>query len=86
MTLTFCQKLVCQLFEQNGHSVPANDCFVKSSHTKKKNKNSKAFNEHVSVADQGFPIGGANLVGGAPTPETATFQKICMSKRKNLDP
>ena len=24
--------------------------------------------------------------GGAPTPEAATFRKICMSKRKNLDP
>ena len=23
---------------------------------------------------------------GAPTPEAATFRKICMSKRKNLDP
>ena len=30
--------------------------------------------------------GGANLVGGAPTPEAATFRKFCMSKRKNLDP
>ena len=39
-----------------------------------------------SVADPGFPMGGAHLVGGAPTPETATFRKICMSKRKNLDP
>ena len=32
------------------------------------------------VADPGFPV------GGAPTPEAATFRKICMSKRKNLDP
>ena len=24
--------------------------------------------------------GGADLVGGAPTPEAATFRKICMSK------
>ena len=30
--------------------------------------------------------GGADLVGWAPTPEAATFRKICMSKRKNLDP
>ena len=30
--------------------------------------------------------GGADLVGGAPSPEAATFRKICMSKRKNLDP
>ena len=32
------------------------------------------------VADPGFPIGGANLVGGVPTPEADTFRKICMSK------
>ena len=38
-----------------------------------------------AVADPGFPMGGADLVGGAPTPEAATFRKICMSKRKNLD-
>ena len=36
--------------------------------------------------------GGGNRVplsygpGGAPTPDTATFCKICMSKRKNWDP
>ena len=42
-------------------------------------------NSHA-VADPGFPVGGADLVGGAPTPEAATFRKICMSKRKNLDP
>ena len=30
---------------------------------------------------------GAHLVGGrVPTPGAATFRKICMSKRKNLDP
>ena len=29
--------------------------------------------------------GGADLVGWAPTPKAATFWKICMSKRKNLD-
>ena len=28
---------------------------------------------HVAAADPGFPIGGADLVGGAPTPEVATF-------------
>ena len=39
------------------------------------------------MVDPGFPIGGgANLVGGgAPTPDAATFCKIFMSKRKNLD-
>ena len=38
-------------------------------------------NIHIpnSVADPGFPV-------GAPTPKAATFRKICMSKRKNLDP
>ena len=39
-----------------------------------------------TVADPGFPVGGADLVEGAPTPEAATFKKICMSKQKNLDP
>ena len=39
-----------------------------------------------SATDPGFPVGGANLVGEAPTPEVATFRKICMSKQKNLDP
>ena len=41
-----------------------------------------------AVADPGFPVGGggADLVGGVPTPEAATFRKICMSKQKNLDP
>ena len=39
----------------------------------------------VSVADPGFPVGGADLIGG-PNPEVAMFQKTCMSKRKNLDP
>ena len=34
----------------------------------------------------GLGIRGADLVGGAPTPEAATFRKICMSKRKNWDP
>ena len=36
-----------------------------------------------SVADPGFPVGGANLVGGgAPTPEAATFEKfVCENKR-----
>ena len=34
-----------------------------------------------AVADPEFPVG-----GGAPTPEAATFRKICMSKQKNLDP
>ena len=35
----------------------------------------------IPVADPGFTVG-----GGAPTPEAATFCKICMSKQKNLDP
>ena len=34
----------------------------------------------LPVADPGFPVGGANLIEGAPTTEVATFQKICMSK------
>ena len=40
----------------------------------------------VSVADPGFPVGGIDLVGGAPTPEVVMFRKFCVSKRKNLDP
>ena len=41
----------------------------------------------ISVADPGFPVGGGvDLVQGAVDPEVATFQKFCMSKRKNLDP
>ena len=41
----------------------------------------------IPVADPGFPVGGGvDFVGGAWTPEAVTFQKICMSKRKNLDP
>ena len=32
-----------------------------------------------SVVDPGFPV------GGFPTPNVATFQKFCMSKRKNYD-
>ena len=41
-----------------------------------------------TVADPGFPLGGAptSWGGGVPTPEAATFRKICVSKRKNLDP
>ena len=39
-----------------------------------------------AVADPGFPIRGRRPRRGAPTPEAATFRKICMSKRKNLDP
>ena len=36
---------------------------------------------YMSVADPGFPVGGGtDLIGGAPTPEAATFRKICMSK------
>ena len=41
---------------------------------------------HMPVADPGFPVGGRPPRRGAPTPEAATFQKISMSKRKNLDP
>ena len=43
---------------------------------------------YYSVADPGFPVGGgANLVrGGAPTPNSAMFRKICVSKRKTWDP
>ena len=35
------------------------------------------------VADPGFPVGGgADLVGGAPTPETTTFEKfVCQNER-----
>ena len=39
-----------------------------------------------AVADPGFPVEGAHLAVGALTPEEATVRKICMSKRKNLDP
>ena len=40
-----------------------------------------------TVADPGFPVeGGVDLVGGAWTPEVATFRKICMSKQKNTVP
>ena len=39
-----------------------------------------------AVADPGFPMGGCQPHGGVPTPEVAMFQKICMSKQKNLDP
>ena len=36
---------------------------------------------------QDFPMGGGmDLIGGAWTPEAATFQKFCIAKRKNLDP
>ena len=43
--------------------------------------------EMFPVADPGFPVvGGVDLVGGAWTPEAATFRKICMSKRKNWVP
>ena len=38
------------------------------------------------VADPGFPLGGGTNLVGVPTPNTATFRKICMSKRKNWDP
>ena len=42
---------------------------------------------YYSVADPGFPVGGTptSLGGGVPTPDMATFHKICMSKRKNRD-
>ena len=42
--------------------------------------------EYYAVADPGFTMGGRQPRRGAPTPEAATFRKICMSKRKNLDP
>ena len=38
------------------------------------------FGNRSSVADPGLPV------GGAWTPEAATFRKICMSKRKNWVP
>ena len=44
------------------------------------------FCEYITVADPGFPVGGRQPRRGAQTPEAATFRKICMSKRKNLDP
>ena len=40
----------------------------------------------IPVTDPGFPVGGAPTSWGAPTPEAAMLQKICMSKQKNLDP
>ena len=51
-------------------------------------KKTHGYYENITytVADPGFPIGGCQPRGGAPTPEAATFRKICMSKRKNLDP
>ena len=49
--------------------------------------------QQITVADLGFPVGGrgprrvgVDLVGGAWTPEAATFHKICTSKRKNRVP
>ena len=39
-----------------------------------------------AVADPGFPVGGRGLHRGVWTPEAVTFQKLCMSKRKNWDP
>ena len=43
--------------------------------------------DDISVADPGFPVGGRGpRRGGAWTPKAVTFQKFCMSKRKNLDP
>ena len=42
---------------------------------------------HKAVADPEFPVGGVDLMGGgAWTPEAVTFRKVCMSKRKNLNP
>ena len=47
----------------------------------------KLTSKPFAVADPGFPVGGAwTSYGGPWTPEAATFQKFCMSKRKNLDP
>ena len=40
----------------------------------------------TSVVDQGFPVGGRQPRKGMPTPDAATFCKICMLKQKNLDP
>ena len=37
-------------------------------------------NEMDSVADPGFPV------GGALAPEAVMFRKFCMSKQKNLNP
>ena len=39
-----------------------------------------------TVADPGFPVGGAWTRRGGVDSEAATFRKICMSKRKNLVP
>ena len=38
-----------------------------------------------SVADPGYPVGGASTLLGALIPEAVTFWKFCMSKWKNLD-
>ena len=43
--------------------------------------------QDIVVADPGFPLrGGVNLIQGFPTPDAASFPKICMSKLKNRDP
>ena len=42
--------------------------------------------EPCTVADPGFPVGRRGSRTEAWTPKTVTFQKFCMSKRKNLDP
>ena len=44
------------------------------------------FKVYKAVADPGFPVGGRGPRRGAWTPETVTFRKCCMSKRKNLGP
>ena len=38
------------------------------------------------MADPGFPVGGRRPRRGSWTPEAVMFRKICMPKRKNLDP
>ena len=40
----------------------------------------------TSMVDPGFPVGVVPPRQGAPTPDTPTFRKICMSKRKNRGP
>ena len=48
-------------------------------------KRSMSISALFFVADPGFPVGGHQPHGG-PTPDMATFHKICMSKGKNRDP
>ena len=53
---------------------------------KKKKKISVTLEATVPVVDPGFPVLGVPASWGVPTPNVATFHKICVSKQKNQDP